>query len=96
VQSAEEALELLEAIQLLPEAFLIDYRLGGDMDGLDLVRSLRARYGQVCCGVISADRTRSLRQTCKSLEVPLLAKPLDRDRLHRFLADRMRTLRSQP
>lgn len=85
---ADEALNLLEEIQLVPDAFLLDYQLGSGMTGTDLYVELHRRYGDICAAVISADRTRVLRRVCKQLNVPLMSKPVDRDRLRAFLSTR--------
>jgi two-component SAPR family response regulator len=37
--------------------------------------------------IISAERTKVLRDACKMLGVQLLPKPVERDRLKRFLLD---------
>ncbi|WP_299965979.1 PAS-domain containing protein [uncultured Roseobacter sp.] len=87
-QSAEEALELMHEIQLMPDAFLIDYQLGGDWTGIDLYHRLTEIYGQVPAAILSADRTRELRQRCKDLGIPLISKPVDRDRLWAHLSGR--------
>ncbi|MFK7868886.1 MAG: PAS-domain containing protein [Roseobacter sp.] len=86
--SAQEALDLMEAIQLVPDGFLIDYQLGDNMDGLDLVAHLRRLYGDVYCAMVSANKTRDLRQSCGAMGLPLLQKPVDRKNLHELLSRR--------
>lgn len=84
--SADEALSLLHEIQLIPDAFLLDYQLGAGLSGAQLYQELCARYGDISAAIISADRTLELRKTCKALGVPLMSKPVDRNRLHAFLS----------
>ena len=44
-ESAEDALQLLEDIQIRPDALLLDYQLGEGMNGLDLYTIIRDKYG---------------------------------------------------
>ncbi len=87
-ESGEEALELLSEIQLVPDALLLDYQLGqGMMTGTDFYREFLRRYGPVPCRVVTADRARATRRACAELELEMLTKPIDRDRLGAFLAE---------
>lgn len=86
VHSGEEALTLLEDIQLVPDALLLDYQLGKGMTGTELYRVISARYGAVHAAIVSADRTLELRRMCKALDLPLLSKPVDKARLQSFVA----------
>ncbi|MEP4194907.1 MAG: PAS-domain containing protein [Aliishimia sp.] len=86
VPSAEEALNLLHDIQLIPDALLFDYQLGDGISGTQLYSEVLRRYGPIHAAIVSADRTRDLRSICKMLDLPLLSKPIDRERLFRFLA----------
>lgn len=83
--TAEEALTLLDEIQLVPDAFLLDYQLGIGGTGTDLYAEIQKIYGYVPAAIVSANRTKELRNSCKKLALPLLAKPIDRDRLQEFL-----------
>ncbi len=82
---AEEALEILHKIQLLPDAFVLDHHLGEGATGTELHARLRDLYGPVPAAIVSADRTRELRRLCEESGLPLLAKPLAVDRLRAFL-----------
>ncbi|MCG6904059.1 MAG: PAS-domain containing protein [Rhodobacter sp.] len=83
--NAEEALEIIQEIQLLPDAFLLDYQLGAGLSGTALYEEIFNRYGTVSAAIISADRTRALRTECNRLGLQLLRKPIDRERLRHFL-----------
>jgi two-component system, sensor histidine kinase len=83
VENAEEALGLLDEIDIVPDRFLIDYQLGGGMDGLDLVAILRARYGNVPLRIITAQRSDEIAK--RNAEVAVLQKPLDSKALAAFL-----------
>ena len=83
--SAEEAKDLLREIQLVPDVALLDYQLGAGDSGTDLYRYLCDTYRDVPAAIISADRSQALRQDCAALSLRLLAKPIDKEKLLRFL-----------
>lgn len=85
--NGEEALALLDELGIAPDAFLVDYRLGDGMCGLDLWAALQNRYDGVPGRIISADRDRGLPATCAAAGAPLLPKPIDRTMLRAFLVD---------
>ena len=84
-ENAEEALGILGEIQLVPDAMLIDYQLGAGQNGTDLSKSLTQRYGRVPTAIISAERTRRLRDTCKEHGLHLVSKPLEKGQLRSLL-----------
>lgn len=86
VSSGDEALALLDEIQISPDAMLIDYQLDDGESGLDLLRRLRAQHPDVPARIISANRSAELRQACAEAGVDLMSKPLDARRLEAFLA----------
>ena len=83
--NAQDAKDLLEEIQLVPDVVLLDYQLGSDVTGIDLYRDLQAAYGNVPAAVISADHSQTLRRDCAALSLKLLAKPIDKEKLLSFL-----------
>ena len=83
--TAEEALALLTEIQLVPDAMLIDYQLGSGDNGVQLYRTICQTYGDVPAAIISAERSKSLRETCQDLGIQLVSKPIDKDRLRSLL-----------
>lgn len=84
---AAQALELLAEIELVPDAMLIDYQLGAGADGVQLLRALRSLYGAVPAAIVSAERSRVLRDACKGLDVALVQKPVQGERLRALLGD---------
>ena len=57
-ESRDDAVKLLEGAELSPDIILADYHLGDPENGLDVVLSLRARYGaELPAILITADRT---------------------------------------
>lgn len=88
--NAEEALSILQEIQLVPDAMLIDYQLGTGQSGTQLLKEITKRYGPVPAAIISAERTKSLREACKALGVEHISKPLERERLRRLLSEMSR------
>ena len=84
--TAEEALGLLAEIQLVPDAMLIDYQLGAGQNGTQFYQTIRETYGDVPAAIISAERTRPLRETCLKMGLQLVSKPVEKDRLRALLA----------
>ncbi len=81
--SAEEALALVEEIGILPDRWLIDYRLGAGMDGLALADRLVARHGPLALRLITADRSEALASA--AARHGILQKPIDAKALEEFL-----------
>ncbi|MEL7211090.1 MAG: PAS-domain containing protein [Pseudomonadota bacterium] len=75
--SGEEAIELLEEIELLPDAALFDYQLGAGIDGVELHQIVRTRYKPVPTFILSADRSAKLQEQCQIHNLPLVHKPID-------------------
>ncbi len=86
--TGEEALALVEEIDITPDRLLLDYRLGEGMTGVELLRRLRARHGDIPARVISASRRDEIVAACAEAGVPLLPKPLDHRRLIGLLDNR--------
>ncbi len=84
--SAQEAIDLLGEIQLVPDVLLLDYQLGSGASGLDLYQDLLTQHGPVPAAIISADRSKELQQACADLSLRLLAKPVDKEKLLSFLS----------
>lgn len=85
--SGEEALELLSEIELIPDALMLDFQMGEGMSGLDLLREIRGRVGDIPARLISANRGAELQRQCRAMNVTLLTKPINRDKLLGFLTD---------
>ena len=59
-----------------PDIVLADYHLDGET-GLDLIRKLRARFGEAVPAVlVTADRSNEVRQAADLMDVPVINKPL--------------------
>ncbi|MEL6837893.1 MAG: PAS-domain containing protein [Pseudomonadota bacterium] len=84
--SAQDAIDLLGEIQLVPDVLLLDYQLGSGASGLDLYSDLCLRHGAVPAAIISADRSRELQHACNNLSLRLLTKPVDKEKLFGFLS----------
>lgn len=85
--TAEEALDILGVIQLVPDALLVDYQLGSGQTGTQFLSEIFRRFGPVPAAIISAERTRNLRETCRGLGIQLFAKPIEKNRLQDLLVD---------
>ncbi|MCR9107955.1 PAS-domain containing protein [Marivita sp. XM-24bin2] len=84
-ENAESALELMEDLQITPDALLLDYQLGDGASGTELYEELTRRLGRLPCAIVSAERSAQLRHETKRLGAELLLKPLDRTKLIEFL-----------
>jgi signal transduction histidine kinase len=80
-----EAMELLDEIDITPDAIVADYQLDDGQDGLTAIRDLRAAHGAIPACVISANRSTDLVMACEAANLPLLYKPLDPPLLRDFL-----------
>lgn len=86
VAGATEALDLLDELDLIPDALLLDEALGPGLRGTELFDAITARYGPIPACILSAERSADLAQRCRDLGLPLLHKPIDTAELDRFLA----------
>ncbi|TDT77365.1 signal transduction histidine kinase [Litoreibacter halocynthiae] len=84
--SAEEATALLHEIELIPDAMLLDYHLGSGRTGTEFYESLSADYRDVPTAIVSANRSKELKDTCKRLSLRLLEKPISKESLRGFLS----------
>jgi signal transduction histidine kinase len=82
----EDALAILEDIDLVPDVLLLDCQLGDGMSGPELQGRIVQQYGQIPTRMISADRGTALAQLCKQMGFSLMPKPIDRLKLFDFLA----------
>lgn len=87
VETAEDALTLLDEIGIVPDKFLIDYQLGDGMDGIGLVNALRAKHGKIAALIITANRSPTMRQKCADAAVKIVQKPIDAGELAAFLSE---------
>lgn len=85
VGSAEEARDLLSDIGILPDALLADFHLGPGLDGLSLIRQVRAQDPTLPARVMSANRSPELHKLCQGAQIGLMNKPIDTEELEAFL-----------
>ncbi len=83
--SGEEALHILNEIDLAPDASLLDYQLGEGLSGTELWSRIRSRYGGVPGRLISANRSAAIREEYARQDLKALTKPVDRGVLAEFL-----------
>jgi len=90
--SAAEALDALSTIDFCPQIILSDYRLEGDIDGLDAIATvldkLRALYGEdftLPAILISGDTSPDVLQRVAEAGFPMLHKPVRAQLLHESL-----------
>ncbi|MEA3538373.1 MAG: PAS-domain containing protein [Pseudomonadota bacterium] len=65
---------------------LVDFQLGADMDGIDLIAHLRARHPGLRAALVTADRSPETPRRAAALGIPVLAKPLAAATLDAWLA----------
>jgi two-component system, sensor histidine kinase len=75
--SGEEALDLIDELGILPDFFLVDYQLGDGITGVEFLRLMRARYGDVPARIVTANRSPEVRAMCQSAGIGMLMKPID-------------------
>ncbi|MDE2362424.1 MAG: hybrid sensor histidine kinase/response regulator [Hyphomicrobiales bacterium] len=86
--SADEALCALQAADGTTRwRALIDYRLGGDANGLDLVEEIRRRFGdRVEPAIVTGESDEALEARAAELGLAILRKPVQPVRLRALLA----------
>lgn len=82
--NADDAQNLLNEIQLVPDVMLLDYQLDLGSTGVTLYRTLIETCGPIPTAMVSANQSAELREACDALGLPLLAKPIDREKLLNF------------
>lgn len=81
-----EALSLLDEIEMVPDAVLIDYQLD-DGTGLDTHAALCQRHGDIPTRILTANRAAEISAACAARDVAILFKPIDAAELGGFLAE---------
>ncbi|WP_456387805.1 PAS-domain containing protein [Profundibacter sp.] len=82
--SEAEAMSLLDEVDIVPDAIMVDYQLDDGLLGTDAITNLRARFGPVPSCLITANPSNALEGICKKMGVKLFHKPLDITELRRF------------
>jgi PAS domain S-box-containing protein len=87
-RSAAEAMALLEEEGLRPDIAIVDYRLPGSMNGIELLDEMGLRLGlDVPSLLVSADTAPEWLREAQTSGYPLLHKPITPSALRRALAE---------
>lgn len=76
------------------DAAIIDYHLGGDGDGIDLIDALRARDPGLPTLLVTAERGSTMLARAAQRRVDVLPKPLEAQRLDQWLAEEVAAARA--
>lgn len=82
-RTAEEAIERAKTDR--PDFALLDLHLGEPRDGLDVAAAIRAADPDLPIALVTADKTVGADRRAKLLDLIVLSKPLDPERLWAFL-----------
>ena len=85
VASGEEALALVEEMGIVPDLYLVDQQLGGEMTGVETVVALHARHGVRPTRLITANRTAETRAAARAAGLEIMFKPIDPVKLAAFV-----------
>jgi CheY-like chemotaxis protein len=70
------AVNVITQAQVRPDGVLVDYHLDHG-DGIEAIRQLRSRFGTDLAAIlITADRTRHMREDARANDIQVLNKPL--------------------
>ncbi|MGG7564961.1 PAS-domain containing protein [Rhodovulum sp. DZ06] len=83
--SEAEAFRRVEELGVSPDVILADCHLDHGEDGLEVVRKLRARYGDLPAILITADRSETLARRAVAARVDMLTKPVPAAQLRTML-----------
>lgn len=79
--NAQEALAILKIHNILPDVAILDYRLPGEVNGLELGRILIRRKSSIAVVVITADVSQSLASEALANGIKILHKPFTEQQL---------------
>jgi signal transduction histidine kinase/ActR/RegA family two-component response regulator len=95
-RSAAEALQLLQAVQRMPDIILSDYRLPDDSDGLDVIQQIRGHFQvDIPAVVVTGDTAPETIRRITQAGLPVLYKPLRPARLRALLTHLIQQSRTQ-
>jgi signal transduction histidine kinase/CheY-like chemotaxis protein len=80
-----EAVAIIDAQAQPPNGLLVDYHLDHGT-GIEAIRALRARCGDLPAILITADRTPAVREEARTMDIQILHKPLKPAALRALLA----------
>ncbi len=87
VECGEEALDLMEVLDITPDLLLVDYQLGEGMDGLETLQALFDRFGRLPARLVTANRSQEVARAAKSVGVQICYKPINPREIELFLSD---------
>ncbi|MBE1283549.1 MAG: hybrid sensor histidine kinase/response regulator [Rhodobacteraceae bacterium] len=85
-ESLDEAVALLEEVDITPDAIIADYQLNDGALGTDALQVLTDRFGEIPACIITANRGSGLSEFCSQSGVSLIYKPIDQNELRTFLS----------
>jgi CheY-like chemotaxis protein len=72
--------------QRLPDVILVDLRLRGDLNGVELLNSLRQEFGAIPALLVTGDTSPDRLRLAAEAGIPLCHKPLSAEKLTKELA----------
>ncbi|MBU0643376.1 MAG: hybrid sensor histidine kinase/response regulator [Alphaproteobacteria bacterium] len=85
VETGEEGLSLMEELDVTPDLMLVDYQLGEGMNGIAFIEAFWAKYGRMPTRLVTANRSRDVRQACQAAQIRILYKPIAPKDLEAFV-----------
>ncbi len=74
-QNHQEAIQSLKG--MTPDLLMVDYQMGDQVNGIDLIERIRERLGyQAGAVLVTANQQDDLRQQCRELNISYLRKPV--------------------
>jgi signal transduction histidine kinase/CheY-like chemotaxis protein len=88
--SAAEVERKLDALGVLPEALIVDYRLADPSDGLEVIAGLRRRFGAQLPALVITGTTNLAVLVARAGDIPIAVKPVPPGKLRAFLSQALR------
>jgi signal transduction histidine kinase len=85
--NADEAIETLSRESLRPQAVISDYRLRQNATGMDVIATLRAKYGRLPAALVTGEMNPVSLITEQQPDYPVLQKPLAPERIKSLLLE---------
>lgn len=84
-ETGQQAIDLLSEVGIVPDIFLVDYRIGGEAAGFEIISRLRAWGGDVPAVMVTADHSAQVATDARSAGIEILQKPVEAHRLRSLL-----------
>ena len=84
-ESGQQAIDLLSEVGIVPDIFLVDYRIGGEAAGFEVISRLRAWGGDVPAVMVTADHSAQVATDARNAGIEILQKPVEAHRLRSLL-----------